>query len=108
MKRRVPRLRTDEQAEAILESDLSDLDFSQFKTRLAMPLHANWRLSDELRDFICDLPGPGNLSWSGRARGNPRWTVSLRDKTGRAAEASFDGLEEALDWLREKAVEFYP
>jgi predicted DNA binding CopG/RHH family protein len=31
MKRRVPRLRTDEEAEAFLEQDLSDLDFTQFK-----------------------------------------------------------------------------
>ena len=30
MKRKVPRLRTDEEAEAFLEQDLSDLDFSQF------------------------------------------------------------------------------
>ena len=29
--RRVPRLRTDEEAEAFLDQDLSDLDFSQFK-----------------------------------------------------------------------------
>lgn len=32
MKRRVPRLRTDEEAEAFLESDLSELDFLQFKS----------------------------------------------------------------------------
>ena len=32
MKRRVPRLKTDEEAEAFLESDLSELDFSQFKS----------------------------------------------------------------------------
>ncbi len=32
MKRRVPRLTTDEQAEAFLDSDLSGLDFSQFKS----------------------------------------------------------------------------
>ncbi len=32
MKRKVPRLRTDEEAEAFLAQDLSDLDFSQFKT----------------------------------------------------------------------------
>jgi hypothetical protein len=32
MKRRVPRLATDEEAEAFLESDLSDLDFSQFRS----------------------------------------------------------------------------
>lgn len=31
MPRRVPRLRTDEEAEAFLEQDLSDLDFTQFK-----------------------------------------------------------------------------
>ena len=29
--RRVPRLRTDAEAEAFLDQDLSDLDFSQFK-----------------------------------------------------------------------------
>jgi hypothetical protein len=32
MMRRVPRLRTDEEAEAFLETDLSGLDFSQFKS----------------------------------------------------------------------------
>ena len=31
MKRMVPRLRSDEEAEAFLQQDLSDLDFSQFK-----------------------------------------------------------------------------
>jgi hypothetical protein len=31
MKRRVPRLTTDDEAEAFLETDLSDLDFSQFR-----------------------------------------------------------------------------
>ena len=31
MKRKVPPLRSDEEAEAFLEQDLSDLDFSQFK-----------------------------------------------------------------------------
>lgn len=29
MKRKVPRLRTDEEAEAFLDQDLSDLDFSR-------------------------------------------------------------------------------
>jgi len=32
MRRKVPRLTTDEAAEAFLEQDLSDLDFAQFKT----------------------------------------------------------------------------
>jgi predicted DNA binding CopG/RHH family protein len=31
MKRKVPRLTTDEEAEAFLAQDLSDLDFSRFK-----------------------------------------------------------------------------
>jgi len=31
MKRKVPRMTTDEEAEAFLEQDLSDLDFLQFK-----------------------------------------------------------------------------
>jgi predicted DNA binding CopG/RHH family protein len=31
MKRKVPRMTTDEEADAFLEQDLSDLDFSQFK-----------------------------------------------------------------------------
>jgi hypothetical protein len=31
MKRQVPKMTTDEEAEAFLEADLSDLDFSQFK-----------------------------------------------------------------------------
>ena len=32
MKRSVPRLTSDEEAEAFLDTDLSDLDFSQFKS----------------------------------------------------------------------------
>jgi predicted DNA binding CopG/RHH family protein len=31
MKRQVPKMTTDEEAEALLASDLSNLDFSQFK-----------------------------------------------------------------------------
>ena len=31
MKRQVPKMTTDEEAEAFLESDLSDIDFAQFK-----------------------------------------------------------------------------
>jgi hypothetical protein len=31
MKRQVPKMMTDEEAEAFLDQDLSDLDFSQFK-----------------------------------------------------------------------------
>ena len=54
--RKVPRFKTDEEAEAFLEQDLSDLDFSQFK-----PMHfeirpkeksINLRLSEGLLDAV--------------------------------------------------------
>jgi predicted DNA binding CopG/RHH family protein len=41
-KRKVPRFKTDEEAEAFLEQDLSDLDFSQFK-----PMHFEFEPKDE-------------------------------------------------------------
>jgi predicted DNA binding CopG/RHH family protein len=56
MKRKVPRFKTDEEAEAFLEQDLSDLDFSHFK-----PMHfefrpkqksLNLRISEELLNAI--------------------------------------------------------
>jgi len=56
MKRKVPEFRTDEEAEAFLEQDLANLDFSQFK-----PMHfefrpkqksINLRLSEELLDAV--------------------------------------------------------
>jgi hypothetical protein len=38
MKRQVPKMTTDEEAEAFLESDLSDIDVAQFKTvRFELP-----------------------------------------------------------------------
>ena len=40
MKRKVPRLKTDKEAEAFLARDLSDLDFSQFKLRIPSGLLA--------------------------------------------------------------------
>jgi predicted DNA binding CopG/RHH family protein len=56
MKRKVPRLRTDEEAEAFLEQDLSDLDFSQFKpVRFEFEKKAarvNMRLPQTLLDAV--------------------------------------------------------
>ena len=58
MKRKVPRLRSDAEAEAFLDQDLSDLDFSQFK-----PTHfefekkssrVNMRLPDSLLKTVKD------------------------------------------------------
>lgn len=56
MKRRVPRLKTDEEAEAFLAQDLSDLDFSQFRpTRFEFEPKAaqlNMRLPRPLLDAV--------------------------------------------------------
>jgi predicted DNA binding CopG/RHH family protein len=56
MKRKVPRFHSDEEAEAFLEQDLSDLDFSQFKP---MPFEfmpkqksINLRLSAQLLEAV--------------------------------------------------------
>jgi predicted DNA binding CopG/RHH family protein len=56
MKRKVPRLTTDEQAEAFLAQDLSDLDFSQFK-RVGFEFekknaHLNMRVPKPLLDAV--------------------------------------------------------
>jgi predicted DNA binding CopG/RHH family protein len=46
--RRVPRLRTDEEAEAFLDQDLSDLDFSQFRPGQLEYQHKDARLTMRL------------------------------------------------------------
>ena len=62
MKRKVPRLRTDEEAEAFLEQDLSDLDFSQFKpVRFEFEKKAarvNMRLPETLLAAVKARQGP--------------------------------------------------
>jgi predicted DNA binding CopG/RHH family protein len=56
MKRKVPIFKTDEEAEAFLEQDLSDLDFSQFKPMRfefkPKQKSVNLRISDELLDAV--------------------------------------------------------
>ena len=56
MKRKVPRMTTDEEAEAFLEQDLSDLDFSQFKPAKfefqAKAARLNMRLPMSLLDAV--------------------------------------------------------
>ncbi len=56
MKRKVPRFKTDEEAEAFLEQDLSDLDFSQFKPMRfefkPKQKSLNLRISEELLDAV--------------------------------------------------------
>lgn len=56
MKKRVPKLKTDKEAEAFLEQDLSDLDFAQFKPmRFEFEKKAariNMRLPQELLNAV--------------------------------------------------------
>jgi len=56
MKRKVPIFKTDEEAEAFLEQDLSDLDFSQFKPMRfefkPKQKSLNLRISEELLDAV--------------------------------------------------------
>jgi predicted DNA binding CopG/RHH family protein len=56
MKRKVPRFKTDEEAEAFLEQDLSDLDFSQFKPMRfefkPKRKSLNLRISEDLLDAV--------------------------------------------------------
>jgi predicted DNA binding CopG/RHH family protein len=56
MKRKIPKFKTDEEAEAFLEQDLSDLDFSQFKPMRfefkPKQKSLNLRISEELLDAV--------------------------------------------------------
>jgi predicted DNA binding CopG/RHH family protein len=58
MKRKVPVMTTDEEAEAFLAQDLSDLDFSQFKPMrfefLPKGKSINLRLSEDLLNAVRD------------------------------------------------------
>jgi predicted DNA binding CopG/RHH family protein len=78
MKRKVPKLTTDEAAEAFLDQDLSDLDFSQFR-----PVHfefekkaaqLNMRLPPALLEAVKERA---------RARGIP-YTRFVREALERA------------------------
>jgi len=56
MKRKVPAFKTDKEAEAFLEQDLSDLDFSQFKPMrfefMPKDKSLNLRISEDLLDAV--------------------------------------------------------
>ena len=64
--RRVPRLRTDEEAEAFLDQDLSDLDFSQFKAGQLEYERKDARLTMRLPQPMLDA-----VKQQARARGIP-------------------------------------
>jgi predicted DNA binding CopG/RHH family protein len=57
MKRKVPRFKSDEEAEAFIEQDLSDLDFSQFKPARLFEFQpkektVNLRISEALLEAV--------------------------------------------------------
>jgi len=85
MKRKVPRMTTDEEAEAFLEQDLSDLDFSQFKPAKfefqAKAARLNMRLPMPLLDAV---------KARAKARGVP-YTRFIREVLEQATTEKPDG-----------------
>lgn len=64
--------------------------------------------TDELASLIGDLHDSeinGEISWIY----DGGWTAKLGDRNnGYEAEATFNSLPEAVEWLRAKAIELYP
>jgi len=82
MNKKVPRLRTDEQAEAFLAQDLSKLDFSQFKTA---------RFEFERKDEQINMRVPKQLLAAVKARAKARgipYTRFIRETLEQAVGAS--------------------
>jgi len=73
MKRKVPRLRTDKQAEAFLAKDLSRLDFSQFK-----PARFEFEKKDEQINMRVPKPLLDAVKARAKARGIP-YTRFIRE-----------------------------
>jgi predicted DNA binding CopG/RHH family protein len=78
MKKKVPRLKTDKQAEAFLAKDLSNLDFSQFK-----PARFEFEKKDEQINMRVPKPLLAAVKARARARGIP-YTRLIRETLERA------------------------
>ena len=81
MKRKVPRLKTDKDAEAFLAQDLSDLDFSQFKPT---------RFEFEKKDEQLNMRVPKSLLDAVKARAKARgipYTRLIRETLEQAMTA---------------------
>ena len=78
MKKKVPRLRTDKQAEAFLAQDLSGLDFSQFK-----PVKFEFEKKDDQINMRVPKPLLAAVKARARARGIP-YTRFIRETLERA------------------------
>jgi predicted DNA binding CopG/RHH family protein len=81
MKKKVPRLKTDHQAEAFLAQDLSNLDFSQFKSA---------RFEFEKKDEQINMRVPKSLLAAVKARAKERgipYTRLIREPLEKAMAA---------------------
>ena len=82
MRRKVPRLKTDEQAEAFLAQDLSNLDFSQFK-----PARFEFEKKDEQINMRVPKPLLAAVKARAKARGIP-YTRFIRETLEQAVTAA--------------------
>jgi predicted DNA binding CopG/RHH family protein len=82
LKKKVPSLRSDEQAEAFLAEDLSNLDFSQFK-----PVRFEFEKKDEQINMRMPRPLLAAVKARAKARGIP-YTRFIRETLEQAVTAS--------------------
>ncbi len=78
MKKQIPRLKTDRQAEAFLAQDLSNLDFSQFK-----PAQFEFEKKDDQINMRVPKPLLAAVKARAKARGIP-YTRFIRETLERA------------------------
>jgi predicted DNA binding CopG/RHH family protein len=81
MKKKVPRLKTDRQAEAFLAQDLSRLDFSQFK-----PARFEFEKKDDQINMRVPKPLLAAVKARAKARGIP-YTRFIRETLEKAIAA---------------------
>jgi predicted DNA binding CopG/RHH family protein len=82
LNRKVPRLKTDDEAEAFLAQDLSKLDFSQFK-----PTRFEFEKKDEQINMRVPKPLLAAVKARAKARGIP-YTRFIRETLEQAVTAS--------------------
>jgi predicted DNA binding CopG/RHH family protein len=82
VKKKVPRLKTDEQAEAFLAQDLSTLDFSQFK-----PARFEFEKKDEQINMRVPKPLLAAVKARAKSRGIP-YTRFIRETLEQAVTAA--------------------
>ena len=82
MKKKIPKLKTDKQAEAFLAQDLSNLDFSQFK-----PTRFEFEKKDEQINMRVPKPLLAAVKARAKARGVP-YTRFIRETLEQAIASS--------------------